>query len=404
MTKLQYFSTVLVMGLLCTVSPFSIDMYLPGFPAIVKDLDTTMDMVQLSLTSYFIGIALGQLVYGPLLDRFGRKKPLYAGLIIYILASIACAFTSSIQGLVIMRFVQAVGGCAGMVAAQALVRDLFPVNKTAQIFSLLVLVIAVSPMIAPTAGGYLVTAYGWHSVFLLLALLTALIMVSVYFILPQGQVADRSLSLKPKAVLKNYIEVFKNQQFLIYSLAGGIATAAPFAYIAGSADTFINIYGVTEHQYGWIFAILASAMIGSTQLNHIFLKYLSSQQLIKASLIYQTGTSLVMLAGYIFGFLELYSIIVLLFIFLTGQGLNMPNATALTLEPFEKNAGSASALMGCLRMGMGGVVSAAVSLLHNGTVLPMIVVMGICACAGLAILLIGQHQVGKVDKEKAAFV
>ncbi|MBA4055470.1 MAG: Bcr/CflA family drug resistance efflux transporter, partial [Marivirga sp.] len=132
MTRKEHFFIILILGALATISPFSIDMYLPGFPAISKDLKTSISQVQLSLTSYFIGIAIGQLLYGPLLDRFGRKIPLYAGLVVYILASIGCAFTLSVDSLIFMRLLQALGGCVGMVAAQALVRDLFPVNKTAQ--------------------------------------------------------------------------------------------------------------------------------------------------------------------------------------------------------------------------------------------------------------------------------
>lgn len=388
----KYFQLILVLGLLSTISPFSIDMYLPGFPAIADDLGASIDKVQLSLTSYFIGIAIGQLFYGPLLDKFGRKNPLYIGLIVYILASVVCAFTDSVESLIVMRFVQAIGGCAGMVAAQALVRDLFPVKKTAQALSMLVLVIAISPMIAPTVGGYLITSLGWHSVFIALAVITALILIAVYITLPEGQLADRTLSLKPKSVAKNYFEILKNRQFLIYFLVGGIATSAPFAYIAGSADVFLNIYEVSETTYGWIFAILASAMIGSTQLNHILLKHFTSQQIIKVVLIYQVAVSTTLVVMASFNLLNLYSLIVLLFIFLTGQGLSTPNATALTLEPFPKNAGSASALMGSFRMGMGGVVSAVVSIMHDGTIFPMLYMLGFCALSSLIILWFGERK------------
>ena len=385
----QYFITVLILGALCTISPFSIDMYLPGFPAIAKDLGTTIDQIQLSLTAYLIGIAIGQLFYGPLQDRFGRKIPLYTGLVIYILASLACAFTTSVDALIAMRFVQAIGGCAGMVTAQALVRDLFPVNKTAQAYSLLVLVIAVSPMVAPAAGGFVTAAYGWHAVFILLAIITALIMGAVYLTLPEGQLADRTLSLRPKAVLKNYQNVLKQPQFLVYMLAGGIATAAPLAYIAGSSDVFMNIYQVSEKEYGWIFALLASAMIGSTQLNHILLRKFKSEQIIRFTLFYQTAVGLLLVAGTMYGWYGKTSLIALLFVFLTGQGLTNPNATALSLAPFSKHAGSASALLGSFRMAMGGLASAAVSILHNHTALPMVSIMALCAVTGLGLFLIG---------------
>jgi DHA1 family bicyclomycin/chloramphenicol resistance-like MFS transporter len=365
--KRYYFFIILILGSLATISPFSIDMYLPGFPAIAKDLNTTIDRVQLSLTAYLIGIALGQLVYGPLLDRFGRKTPLYMGLLIYILASVGCAFTESVNSLIVMRFLQAIGGCAGIVAAQALVRDLFPVTKTAQALSLIILVIAVSPMVAPTVGAYTTALFGWHAIFIVLAAITLLILISVYFFLPAGMEADVSLSLRPRAVLLNYYLVASNPQFFIYTLAGGLATAAPFAYIAGSADVFMNIYGVSETQYGWIFAILASAMIGSTQLNHILLKKYKSEDIIKVTLFYQSVVGIVLVTGTYFGWFSLTGLLALLFVFLTGQGLLGPNTAALSLAPFSKKAGSASALMGSWRLGAGGIISAVVSFLHNPT-------------------------------------
>lgn len=408
MTSKQYLIIILILGALSTISPFSIDMYLPGFPAIAQDLNTTIDQIQLSLTSYLVGIAAGQLLYGPLLDRFGRKIPLYAGLVLYILASLGCALTNSSETLIYMRFIQAVGGCAGMVAAMALVRDLFPVTETAKVFSLLTLVIAVSPMIAPTVGGYVTAVLGWHYVFLILAGITASIMVGIFFYLPAGRPPDLSISLRPRPVLTNFMQVIKNPQFLIYTLAGGVGAAAPFAYIAGSPDIFMNIYKVSEQEYGWIFAFLASAMIGSTQVNTLLLKRFTSEQLIKIALIGQTIVGTILLVGVLSGWYGKHSLIFIIFLFLAGQGLNVPNASALSLAPFARLAGSASALLGCFRMSIGALASAAVSLLHNGTAIPMVGVMTFCAVAGLGILLVGpklihyQAQITDTEEIKVA--
>ena len=389
MTRKEYFIIVLVLGALCTVSPFSIDMYLPGFPAIAKDLNTTIAHVQLSLTAYLIGISVGQLIYGPLLDKYGRKTPLYSGMVIYIIASLLCAMTESAEQLMVMRFFQAIGGCAGLVSAQALVRDIFPVNKTAQAFSLLTLVVAVSPMIAPTVGGYVTSSsYGWHGVFVILAIISVFILLGIYFLLPNGKKPDPTISLKPAAVMKNFFIVLRQPQFFIYMLVGGIATSASFAYIAGSADVFITIYHVSEQHYGWIFALLAFAMIGSTQLNHILLKKYKSEQIIKAALYYQFAVGIIMVAGTWLQFYDAFSLVMVMFFFLCGHGLTGPNTTALALAPFVKHAGSAAALMGSFRMAMGGIVSALVSLAHNGTPLPMIVGMFFCVGSALFILLV----------------
>jgi len=396
-SKSEYFKIVLVLGALCTISPFSIDMYLPGFPEMAKDLNTSISTVQLSLTAYLAGISLGQLFYGPLLDKFGRKKPLYAGLAIYILASIGCAFSQTVENLIVMRFLQAIGGCAGMVSAQAIVRDIFPVKKIAQAISYLVLVIAVSPMIAPTLGGFVTSAYDWHWVFIILAVLTAIIWIASTIILPPGALPDREISLRPKEVWRSYGKVLKNRQFLVYMLIGGIAGAAPFAYIASSADVFMNLYGLSEHQFGWIFGILAFAMIGSTQLNHLLLRRYTSQQIINFSLHYQVITAFALIIGVYLNWLNLYSLIALMFVFLSAHGLNNPNTAALSLEPFSKNAGSASAMMGSMRMAIGGVVTMAVSLFHTNSALPMVTGMCICALGGFIILKMDQRIPGTIS-------
>ncbi|GAB3997612.1 multidrug effflux MFS transporter [Spirosoma daeguense] len=393
MTRRQHFVIILILGTLSTISPFSIDMYLPGFPAIAKDLNTSISQVQLSLTAYLIGIAVGQLLYGPLLDRFGRKLPLYAGLLIYAVASVGCAFATSIEMLIGMRLLQALGGCVGLVAAQALVRDLFPVGQIAQVFSLLTLVVAVSPMIAPTVGGYATLAFGWHSIFLILAVITILIMLGSYVALPNGKAPDATISLRPKAVMSSFLTVMKQPQFLTYALVGGIATAAPFAYLAGSSDVFMNIYHVSAQEYGWIFAFLSVAIIGPTQLNRVLLKRYSSEQIIFTTLAYQSVVGLVMVIGTWAGWFGEYGLITMLFLFFLGQGITGPNASALSLAPFTRHAGSAAALMGSFRMGFGACISAAVSILHNNTALPMVGVMTGCIFLGMVVLLLSQYAV-----------
>lgn len=391
---------MLVLGALCTISPFSIDMYLPGFPEMAKSLDTPISNIQLSLTAYLVGIAVGQLFYGPLLDKYGRKRPLYAGLGIYILASIGCAISQSVENLIFMRFLQAVGGCAGMVSAQAIVRDIFPVKKIAQAMSLLVLVIAVSPMIAPTLGGFVTAAYNWHWVFIILAILTGVIWIASIAVLPAGALPDEEVSLKPKKVWKSYIKVLQNRQFLVYMLVGGIAGAAPFAYIASSANVFMNIYGLSEHQFGWLFAILAFAMIGSTQLNHILLRKFSSQQIINFSLHYQSFTGLVLVVGVFFHWFNVFTLILTMFIFLTAHGINGPNTSVLSMAPFTKNAGSASAMLGSMRMAIGGIVTAIVSLFHASSAFPMVVGMAACALGGFAVLKLDQQIPGTISKQR----
>jgi MFS transporter, DHA1 family, multidrug resistance protein len=387
------FFLILILGLLSAIGPFSIDMYLPGFPAIAADLHTTIAHIQLSLSSFFIGISAGQLLYGPLLDKYGRKKPLFVGLIAYLLTSVACAFITSADSLIALRLVQALGGCAGMVASRALVRDLFPVEESAKIFSLLMLVVGVSPIIAPTLGGYITASLGWKYIFVALSIMAAFILVAVYFGMPSGRKPDTTLSLKPSSILSTFLSVLKEPQFYTYALTGSIASAGLYAYISGSPYVFMELFKVTEKQYGWIFALIAMGLIGSSQLNTVLLRTYKSEKIIKAALFCQSITGLTLFIGSYIGFLEVFSTIFLIFIFLCCQGFTFPNTSALSLAPFSKNAGSASALLGGIQMGIGAVTSATVSILSNHTALPMTGVMACCAVLSFTILTIGHKMI-----------
>jgi MFS transporter, DHA1 family, multidrug resistance protein len=282
------------------------------------------------------------------------------------------------------------------------VRDLFPVNKTAQAFSLMTLVVAISPMIAPTVGGYTTAAFGWHSVFVVLAFITFFIALCAYFLLPSGRKPDPTISLKPKAVVKNFYTVIRQPQFLIYTLAGGLASSAPFAYIAGSSDVFMNLYDSSEQEYGWIFALVAFVIIGSSQLNHIFLRKYRSEQIIKFTFMIQTFLGIILMVATAYGNIDKVTLIILIALFLSGHGLINPNATALSLAPFSKYAGSAASLSGSFRMTMGGIASALVSAFHNHTAIPMVSVMVGCSVSGLIFLAAGKTTVKYRAKKRTA--
>ena len=390
---------ILILGLLSAIGPFSIDMYLPGFPVIAESLNTTVDRVAYSLSSFFIGLCAGQLIIGPLLDRFGRKKPLCIGLVLYIIASLGCSLATTAEALIAFRFVQALGCCAGMVAPNAMVRDLFPVAENAKIFSLLILILGVSPILAPTVGSYVVAAFGWPMVFNVLAVVTTLILIIVFFRLPESKGADKTVSLKPKPILRGYTNVIKESQFTTYAFAGAIASAGLFAYLAGSPFVFMELYEVSEQQYGWIFALIAAGLIGSSQLNNVILKRYNSAQIIRVVLLTQTMLGLLLVGGTFSGVLGLSSTIFLMFLFLSCQGFTFPNTAALAMAPFTTGAGSASALMGSLQMAFGALASALVGLFFNHTALPMVVIMASCSTLGLLILLTGQRRVEFREKQ-----
>lgn len=368
-------------------------MYLPGFTAIAADLHTTVNNVSLSLSSYFIGISAGQLLYGPLLDRFGRKKPLYIGLAVYLLASVGCALTKNIDVFIALRFVQAVGSCAAAVASMAMVRDLFPVGDSPKVFSLLLLVVGLSPMLAPTIGGYVIAAWGWHSIFIILALMGFAILLLSRFGLPHTRKPDYSISLKPKPILKGFAGVLSHPQFYTYALSGGVAFSGLFTYVAGSPLLFMDIFKVSGETYGWIFAFMSVSFIGTSQLNSLLLRRYKSGQLVYFGLSLQLIISIIFLIAAMNNWLGLYSTIAMLFLYLGCLGLTNPNTAGLSLAPFSKNAGSASALLGAMQMGLGALASMAVGILVKDSMVPMVAIMAGSTLIALLILLIGRRNI-----------
>lgn len=392
-SSLKYFQLILILGFLTALGPFSIDMYLPGFSGIAEDLNTTVAKVAMTLSSYFIGISIGQLLYGPLLDRFGRKKPLFIGLLVYIIASLGCAFVTDIDTFIGLRFIQAVGSCAATVAAIAMVRDLFAVKEIPKVLSLLMLVVGLSPMLAPTIGGYVTVAYGWHMVFLILMGLGIAILLAAHFGLPQTREPDTSIILKPKPIFLNFWIVAREPQFYTYAFTGAIAFSGLFTYVAASPILFMHILKVDAQTYGWIFAFMSLSFIGASQLNTLLLRRFSSEQMISGSLIVQSIVSIIFLIGAVNHLLGLYETIGMLFLFLACLGISNPNTAALTLTPFTKNAGSASALMGAIQLGLGAFASFAVGLFVKNSMLPMVVIMTVSTITALVVLSFGKRNI-----------
>lgn len=389
MTKTSKHRAVIIfsLGLLSAIGPFSIDMYLPGFQFIADDLHTSIDKIQYSLSAFFVGIAAGQIIYGPLLDRFGRRNPLIVGMLIYIASSICCAFINTADGLIALRFVQALGSCGGMVASRALVRDYFPPTETAKVFSLLMLVIGISPVLAPTIGGYVILHWGWHGIFIALALIGVLVLCCVLFLLPKGKGANTSMSLKPRPIIQSFYTVFKTPSFYINAFAGGTAAASLYAYLSGSSFVMMELYQVSATQYGWIFGIIAGGLITASQLNSILLRKYTSPAITRTAVALQASTGLALFCLTAIGWMNLELMVTLIFVFLACQGFVFPNTSAMALNPFTGLAGSASALLGTIQMSIGAISSALVSRFHNGTAVPMTAVMAACSVISLTIIL-----------------
>ncbi len=400
MTQKRYFFLVLILGSLTALGPFSIDMYLPGFLAIAKSLHTTTAQISLTLSGYFIGISVGQLLYGPLLDRFGRKNPLYVGLSLYILASLGCFFATSIEILIGLRFIQAVGSCAAAVASMAMVRDIFPLKDNAKVFALLILILGVSPMIAPTVGGYVTAVFSWRLIFIILASIATTITIAVIFFLPESYPPDPSYSLKPKPIINSFLTVIKHPQFYTYAIGGAIGFSGLFAYLAASPLVFMDVYGVSSKVYGWIFALLSIGFIGSSQLNSMLTKRYKSEQIINVTLPVMVIVAFTFLIGSIGGWFNIYGTIIMIFAILCCVGITYPNTSALSLAPFAKNAGTAAALMGALQMAIGTLVSILVSLFKSRSTIPLAGLMAAAAVLALLALMIGRRNIpNKVEAD-----
>lgn len=396
MKQEKYTSVILILGLMTAIGPFSIDMYLPGFPAIASDLKTDIAHVGWSLTSFFLGISIGQLLYGPVIDRFGRKAPILFGFGLYAVTALGCMFVPDIDWLVALRFLLALGACSGMVASRAIVRDLFPPEESAKVFSMLMLVMGLAPIVAPSIGGVVVANFGWRAIFAILVGISTITFLLVYFYLPESKGANKQVSLRPDKVLKEYLVVLKNPDLSIYSFASGISMAGMFAYISGSPFVYMQLFGLSEQEYGWAFGANAFGFIAGTQLNRLWLRYQTSAQitLITSALMFTTAT--ILIVGAIAGILGTAPILILLFLCLFWLGFINPNTTALALAPFNNNVGSASAMNGFIRMILGALSSGLVSYLANGTSMPMIAIMG--ACATLGFLGVAYRQFGPSSK------
>ena len=385
---------LIILGLLSAIGPFTIDMYLPAFQTVANDFNTSMDKVQLTLTSYFIGIAVGQLIYGPLLDKYGRKKPLLVGLLIYIAATFLCILTQDIEHMIAYRFLQALGSCAGMVAARAMIQDYYEPREAARVFSLLMLIIAISPILAPSAGAFLLNHLDWHYIFVSLFVIGLFIFIITYFFLPESYAGNRKMSLKPKSILANFWVVFTNRKFLTYCFVGSVASSGLYAYLAGSSFAMQQYFGLSQSQYGLAFAFVASAMVIATQVNRALLKRWSSPQISRIANIWQALIGVMMIVCLVSNMLTLPILLALVFGYLLGHGFIFPNTSAMALSPFKALAGSASALLGCIQMAIGALTSGLVSFFHNGSLYPMLFVMAAAAILSLFVHIFASKSIG----------
>ncbi|MFC5522410.1 multidrug effflux MFS transporter [Polaromonas jejuensis] len=381
----NFLRAALVLGLLSAIGPFAIDMYLPALPSIGQSLGASMGAVQASLMAFFISMGIGQIIYGPVSDMAGRKPPLYFGLLLFAAGSIGCALAPDIQTLVLLRFVQGLGACAGMVVPRAVVRDLHTGHNAARLMSLLMLVFSVSPILAPLAGSLLIEWFGWRSVFWAVTVAAALGLLLLAFSLPETRPAASRANSSLRSALAAYGVLLRDRHFMGLVFIGAFGISSFFVYLANSSFVMINHYGLTPRQYSLVFAANAASFIGASQFTGRLAARFGLVAVVRVAVAGYAAVMALLLLTSLLGVERLEVMIALLLLGYGFLGLVLPTTAVLALEAHGSIAGTASALMGTVQFVSGALVMAVVGQFVDGSARPMIA--GIAGCALMAFVV-----------------
>lgn len=356
----QYSTTwIMLLALLTSLGPLSIDMYLPALPQMAQDFGVSTQMVANTLPAYFLGLALGQLIYGPLSDRIGRKTPLYFGLTLYVVASLLCIFAVNEWSLIAARILQAVGGCVGVVIARAAIRDRLDMQASAQAFASMMIVMGIAPVIAPSLGAVVLKFFAWQAVFGFLMLIGVICLVCVHFFFKESLPAERRLKLNVAQIIQLYGSIFKDPSFKWPMLAGCFSGGILFCYISSSAAVLMDDYGLTQQQFAYAFGLNAFGIMLLSTLNKKLGHQFSVLNRLKIGSVLQLfGASILFSAGLI-GHSPLWVVLIGMFWAVAGIGFTGPNAMALAMAEQGAQAGTASAIMGSMQFAcglLGGVI------------------------------------------------
>lgn len=374
----------IILGLLSAFSPLAIDMYVPAFPRIEESLGTAAGSVQWTLSAYLVGVAVGQLFWGTLSDRSGRRPPLVVGCAVFAGSSAACALSNSLVALLVGRFLMGLGGSAGVVVGRAIVRDLFEQHQAAVFLSRMMMVGGLAPIIAPSLGGLVLRYADWRAIFWFLCVFGAGCALSVAARVPETRRAASAGTVRSSA--GSFRRVIANRHFLGLAGACSMNSGMLFAYIAGSPFVFMRLFGLTAQQYGLAFGANAVGLYAAAHANRWLLRRYPSAAILRAASIATGILACALLLAAATGFATLPVTAPILFLCIAGFGLVAPNATAAAMQPFTEDAGTASALLGTLQFAVGAAAGAVLGWVHSGTALPMSAV--IAACSVSACLLV----------------
>ncbi|PVZ68209.1 Bcr/CflA family multidrug efflux MFS transporter [Pelagibaculum spongiae] len=390
--QIPRYQLIIVLSALAMLGPFTIDLILPAFPAMAADLAADPQLIQLTMTSYFAGFSISQLFFGPMSDRFGRLRIIFFGLMSYVIASIACYQAQSAESLIFFRCLQAVGGGAIMVTINAVVRDLCQRQEAARLLSISMLVVLIAPLIAPSVGGFMLTLGSWRWLFIALVVLAMISSLITLLWLPESLPKAKRKTPNFSQLMDGFGQILKHRAAMSYTFSGSLAFAGMFVFLSASPFVYIEHFGVTESEYGLLFALNIGGMLLLTLLNGRLLKYFDLSQLLQAGIVLMVGSGIAMsiLAANHAGLTALTFPLVL---FIASIGLISANSNAGGMAYFSSDkAGSAAAIMGLMRGLMGTLGSAVIGWMNTVEPLPMALVMLVCALGAAVSALYGRQQ------------
>ncbi|ECY1717327.1 multidrug effflux MFS transporter [Campylobacter jejuni] len=375
------FKLIVILALMSSIAPLSTDMYLPALSHVEQSFQTNSFLTQLSIASFFIAFALGQLIYGPLSDIFGRKIPALVGIFFFIVSSLFCVIIDDIYAFIALRFFEALGGCAGVVIARAIVNDLFEIKEAAGIFALMMVFSSLAPMLSPTFGGILLEYFSWHSIFATLFALGILLFLMILFGLKESAPHLKNKKFSHHEAMKSYKFVLSDKRFLVYILCASFALAAMFAYITGSSFVFTQFFSLSEQKFALLFGANALGFVICANINvRLVLKYESEKILAKALMIMFISTVILLVNAFFHPNFLLFELSI--FTSIAMLGFITPNTTTLAMARFKEHSGTASAVLGTVQFGFAGLISFVVGAINANT--PIILAFVMCACVLVA--------------------
>lgn len=392
-TRSRSHRLAIILGGLSAFGPLAIDMYLPAFPRIAHDLGCSLGSVQLTLSVFLVGLAVGQLLWGTLSDRWGRRLPMLLGCAGFIAASVICCITRSIGVLIAARFVMGLGGSAGVVVARAVVRDLFDEHESARFYSMMMIIGGLAPIIAPTLGGLLLAWWNWRIIFTFVAVFAALCLGGIFWSVPETLPHPSRAGGNVSTILGKYWGLIRNRSFIWYAVAVGFGYSGLFAYISSSPFFFMKLYGVTPQEYSLLFMTNAAGIYCAGQSNRWLLRRLSPRDILHRATLLNVAAGVCLVLATLTGLGGFPLFFALLFIIIASLGWIFPNVVAIAMKPVADQAGSASALLGVLQFTFGAASASLVSALTNRTAIPAVSVIAISSlCSWLVLALLAERQ------------